>query len=214
MSSLTLSNSCRTSFGNDIPTIFCLFDISVIYDNLDILVNYLVYLSAVPAHKKMLPRPCPQCKQVNGGCQWVIFNPNFYEERTGYGRRRPYQILRISHYSNEQYNLASPSNKKNRTKIWHNFQTPHAFTQIKIGSRKVWVDEIFSEPEYKHKNSITLSMSGEIFEEIKLNGWPIKFKGGHWIERTPHFNQYRYGRKKRVWIGLINKNDLSDFAFT
>ena len=55
-------------------------------------------------------------------------------------------------------------------------------------------------------------MSGEMFEKIRLDGWPIKFKGGHWIERTPLFNRYRYGRKKRVWIRLINKNDLSDFA--
>lgn len=173
-----------------------------------------MYLSVVPAHKKLLPRPCPQCKQVNGGCQWVIFNPNFYEERTGYVRHRPYIILRISHYSNAQYALASLKNKKNRTKIWHNFQTPHAFEQIKIGSRNVWVDEIFNEPEYSDRNSITLSMSQEMFEKIKLSGWSIKFKGGHWIERTPHFNQYRYGRKKRVRIGLINKKDLSDFALT
>jgi hypothetical protein len=55
-------------------------------------------------------------------------------------------------------------------------------------------------------------MSEEWFEKIKLYGWPIKFKGGHWIERTPQFNKYRYGRKKRVWISLIDKKDLSDFA--
>ena len=50
-----------------------------------------------------------------------------------------------------------------------------------------------------------------VFRPINFLSWPIRFKGGHWIERTPHFNRYRYGRKKRVWIGLINKNDLSDF---
>lgn len=213
MSSRTRSNSSSTGFGNDIPTILCLFDISVNYNNLDIQVNYLVYLSEcvpinMPAHKKLLPRPCPQCKQINGGCQWVIFNPFFYKERIGYSRRQPYQILRISHYSSEYYNKASPEHKNNRTKIWHNFQTPYTIKQIKIGSRNVWVDQIFNEPECCDKKSITLPMSGEMFEEIKRNGWHIKFKGGHWVERTPRFNRYRYGRKKRVRIDLIDKNDL------
>ena len=31
----------------------------------------------MPAHKKQLPRPCPQCGLENGGMQWVIFNPKF-----------------------------------------------------------------------------------------------------------------------------------------
>jgi hypothetical protein len=127
-----------------------------------------------------LPRPCPQCGAENGGCQWVIFNPKYYEERTGYQRNWPYSIFRISHYSKEQY-LLSPK-KNRRTKIWHNFQM--RLPGIKRGSEFIPLEKIFDDPLYEDMHSITLALGDEWFDHIKKDGWPrIVTERAHWVNK-------------------------------
>jgi hypothetical protein len=185
-----------------------------------------VYLS-VPAPKKMLPQPCPQCGLENGGCQWVIFNPRYYKKKTYYSNTRygwsvweipkeredsyerfgPYTLLRISHYSKERYSLAQRRtmrsyrkvNKTNRSKVWHTFQMPHAFFSITLGEKEIDLREIFNRPAFKFKHSISFGMSREQFDYYKENGWPkIKLNKAHWVNSAPRFEDKRRGRKKRV----------------
>ena len=145
--------------------------------------KYLVYLSIVPGHRKLLPRPCPQCGQENGGVQFVFFNPHYYKERTGYSRHRPYHLMRISHYSKEEYRL-----KHKPTKIWHTFQFLTEFElnkgwepDIKIIS----IDKLFDEPDYADKHSVTLQLTTNHFEYIKKYGWPPLSKNhAHWFNKV------------------------------
>lgn len=83
----------------------------------------------MPAHKKQLPRPCPQCGLENGGMQWVIFNPKFSNTR-GFNEI-PYSILRISHYSKELYSLSY----KKKKKILHNFRM-RSLSGIRKGTKR------------------------------------------------------------------------------
>lgn len=136
----------------------------------------------LPGHRKLLPRPCPQCGQENGGCQWVIFNPKFYEERTGYARDIPYSILRISHYSKEQYALSPKKNR--RTKIWHNFQV--GLLAIKRGSESIQLEKIFDDPIYEDRHSITLPLGDNWFDYIKRNGWRVLTERAHWINKRKY----------------------------
>ena len=175
----------------------------------------------MPAPKKLLPRPCPQCGLENGGCQWVIFNPRFYKKKMyysnknhgwsvweipkyrqdSYDRYGPFVILRISHYSKEQYSLASKYSKKNRTKIWHTFQMPYAFDSVDVGRESVKLDEIFNRIGFKLKHSISFPLSKGWFEYIKKNGWPrIKLDKAHWVNRSPRFENQRRGRKKSDYL--------------
>ena len=140
----------------------------------------------LPAHRKLLPRPCPQCGQENGGCQLVIFNPKFYEERTGYARRYPYSILRISHYSKEQYALQSKTKNENRQgKIWHNFQI--RLSGLTRGSDFIRLEEIFNDFFYADKQSITLPLGDDFYNYVKNNGWTgwtrIVIERAHWIKK-------------------------------
>jgi len=128
------------------------------YSNLVIREKYLVYLSgAVPGHRKLLPRPCPQCGQENGGVQFVFFNPRYYKERTGYSRDKPYHLLRISHYSKEEYRFK----KHKPTKIWHTFRFKHE-VEINKGAgpslKVISIDELFNEPDYMDKKSLECIM--------------------------------------------------------
>ena len=140
----------------------------------------------MPAHKKLLPRPCPQCGLENGGMQWVIFNPRFsnsYEYN-----KRPYAILRISHYSSEFYNLSSNKVKRNRTKIWHNFRMlsfPGIRRETESGeSKHLDLNEIFDEYDYKFKPSITLPVPKVYFDSWKKYGWPrIDTEKAHFIKK-------------------------------
>jgi len=124
--------------------------------------------------------PCPQCGRQNGGMQLVIFNPKSYEERTGYARREPYVVLRISHYS-----ASSRKIKKQQTKIWHNFQIH--IPGILKGSEFIRLDQIFDDFEYKDKQSVSLPIGDDLFGYIKANGWQvckIKTEGAHWVNKT------------------------------
>lgn len=173
----------------------------------------------MPAPKKLLPRPCPQCGLENGGCQWVIFNPRFYKKKMyysnknhgwsvweipkyrqdSYDRYGPYVILRISHYSKEQYSPASKYSKKNRTKIWHTFQMPYAYDSVDVGRESVKLSEIFNRNSFKLKHSISFPMSNGWFEYIKKNGWPaINLEMAHWVNRSVRFENQKRGRNKRV----------------
>ena len=132
----------------------------------------------LPAHRKLLPRPCPQCGQENGGCQIVLFNPRLRPQRET--RRYPtIAIIRISHYSKEQYALSPKKNR--RTKIWHNFQ--FGLTGIKRGSESIQLDKIFDDFIYEDKHSITLPLGDEWFDLIKKNGWRVLTEGAHWINK-------------------------------
>ena len=144
-----------------------------------------MYLSEVPGHRKLLPRPCPQCGQENGGVQFVFFNPRYYKERTGYSRYRPYHLLRISHYSKQEYRL-----KKHRpTKIWHTFRFMGDF-KINKGSgssfKVISIDELFNELDYVDKRSVTLPLGPNRYEDIKQYGWGILRilnEGAHWLNK-------------------------------
>jgi hypothetical protein len=122
----------------------------------------------MPAHKKLLPRPCPQCGLENGGMRWVIFNPRYSNSRDY--NDRPYPILRISHYSKEYYGLASKKYKKNRTKIWHNFQMS-SLHGIQRGEKRIMLENVFDGAFHSDRTSITIPVSKEWFEDIKKNGW-------------------------------------------
>jgi hypothetical protein len=117
----------------------------------------------MPAHKKKLPRSCPQCGLENGGMQWVIFNPRFSNSRRY--NEVPYSILRISHYSKGLYSLSS----KKKKKVWHNFRI-HLSAIIK-GSKRILLEDIFNKRYFANKKSITLSVNKDWFEHIQKNGW-------------------------------------------
>ena len=117
----------------------------------------------MPAQKKQLPRPCPQCGLENGGMQWVIFNPRFSNSRRY--NQIPYSILRISHYSKGLYTQSS----KKKKKIWHNFRM--RLPAIIKGSKRIVLEEIFNESYFADKKSITLPVSKEWFEYFKRYGW-------------------------------------------
>ena len=130
----------------------------------------------MPAHKKQLPRPCPQCGLENGGMQWVIFNPKFSNTR-GYNEI-PYSILRISHYSNELYNLSS----KKKKKIWHNFRMH--LPGIRNGPKKIMLEEIFNDPTFANKKSITILVKKGWFEDFQKYGWfNLETKRAHFISK-------------------------------
>jgi hypothetical protein len=145
-----------------------------------------VYLSGVPAHKKLLPSPCPQCGQLNGGVQFVFFNPRFYEQRTGYWRYGPYHLLRISHYSKEEYRI----NKHKPTKIWHNFQFLRDLN-INLGIppdvKVMSIDDLFNEADYLDKQSVTLQLTPKSAEVIRKYGWHylmLMNEHAHWLNKT------------------------------
>jgi hypothetical protein len=144
-----------------------------------------VYLSALPGHRKLLPRPCPQCGQENGGIQFVFFNPHYYEARTGYRRYRPYHLLRISHYSKEEYRLK----KHNPTKVWHNlrFRNDWKINKGRGSNFKVIsIDELFNEPDYLNKKSVTMGLLPSWYEGIKEQGWRVlglMHERAHWINK-------------------------------
>ena len=69
----------------------------------------------MPAPKKLLPRPCPQCGLKNGGMQWVIFNPR-YSNSYEYNEI-PYLILRIGHYSKELYDSVFQEKEENMAQL-------------------------------------------------------------------------------------------------
>ena len=130
----------------------------------------------MPAHKKKLPRPCPQCGLENGGMQWVIFNPRFSNSKRY--NKIPYPILRISHYSKGLYNLSSKKKKKEL----HNFRMD--FRAIRKGPKKIVLEEIFKQPYYAKKKSITLPLNNEWFEHIQKNGWiGLQTKMAHFIKK-------------------------------
>jgi hypothetical protein len=125
----------------------------------------------VPGHKKLLPRPCPQCGQENGGVQFVFFNPRYYKERTGYDRsyHAPYHILRISHYSKDAYKSGKG------TKTWHNVRFRRDFP-IGIGNpifvkEEISIDQLFDRPDYADVPSVTLRLTPKNAEFIKKHGW-------------------------------------------
>jgi hypothetical protein len=137
----------------------------------------------MPAPKKLLPRPCPQCGLENGGMQWVIFNPrysNSYEYNT-----RPYSILRISHYSKELYDLSS----KKKKKIVHNFRI-FLFYRIRVETefgetKHIHLDEIFNDPNFYLRKSITLPVTKSWFEFFKNNDWYslLKTERAHFVNK-------------------------------
>jgi hypothetical protein len=184
-SSRARSSCCKSCGGNETPTIFCLIDI---INKVVILENYLVYLSRVPGHRKLLPKPCPQCGAENGGVQFVFFNPRFYQRRTGYPRHRPYHLLRIIHYSKQEYHSKKNKNKKYKpTKIWHTFQFSGDFT-INYGSEPdievMSIDRLFDQPDYVYKHSVTFTLSDAWLNYYKKNGWPrLKNEGAHWFNK-------------------------------
>jgi hypothetical protein len=148
-----------------------------------------VYLSLVPGHRKLLPRPCPQCGCENGGIQFVFFNPRFYKERTGYGPYS-YHLLRISHYSREEYHSKKNKNKKHKsTKIWHNFRFIGEF-KIDYGLEPdvevISIEELFDKEDYLDKQSVTLPMTPNRYEGIRKYGWSILLPqndGAHWFNK-------------------------------
>jgi len=130
----------------------------------------------MPTTKKQLPRPCPQCGLENGGMQWVIFNPRFSNSRRY--NDIPYPILRISHYSKELYNLSS----KKKKKVWHNFRM--YLPAIRKDSKRIVLEEIFKNPYFARKKSITLPVTKEWFESIKMYGWQnLKTEKAHFINK-------------------------------
>ena len=130
----------------------------------------------MPAPKKLLPRPCPQCGLENGGMQWVIFNPRFSNSRRY--NQDPYSILRISHYSKELYSLSSKKKKKE----CHNFRM--YLPAIKKGQKIIVLEEIFKNSYFWRKKSITIPVSKERFELIKKYGWPnLKTQRAHFINK-------------------------------
>jgi hypothetical protein len=141
-----------------------------------------VYLSfRLPAHRKLLPRPCPQCGEEYGGCQWVIRNPEFYRNRSI--TRRPICILRISHYSKEKYAMSSKKLKYRQGKIWHSFQIP--LLGIKIGSQSIPLEKIFSRPSHKYEQSVWFPLSNEWYNYFKKYGWQgIVIEGAHWLNKN------------------------------
>lgn len=131
----------------------------------------------MPADKKQLPRPCPQCGLDNGGMQWVIFNPRFSNTR-GFNEI-PYSIIRISHYSKELYSQSS----KRKKKIWHNFWMP--LSGIRKGPNKIMLKEIFNEPAFVNKTSITIPLKKEWFEYFQKYGWrDLETKRAHFIKKA------------------------------
>ena len=145
-----------------------------------------MYLSGkeVPGHRKLLPRPCPQCGQENGGVQFVFFNPRYYEERTGYSRDIPYHLMRISHYSRVEYRLK----KHKPTRIWHTFQFLGGYELNKGRApdfKLISIDKLFDEPDYLDKQSVTLQLSASHFDFIKQYGWPALSKNhAHWFNKA------------------------------
>lgn len=137
----------------------------------------------MPAPKKLLPRPCPQCGLENGGMQWVIFNPR-YSNSYEYNKI-PYSILRISHYSKELYDLSS----KKKKKIWHNFRI-FPFYPIKVetefGETKyIDLNEIFNDPNYYLRKSITIPVTKGWFEFFKNKGWySLKTEKAHFKSKS------------------------------
>lgn len=141
----------------------------------------------MPAHKKLLPRPCPQCGLEYGGMQFVIFNPE-YSNSWKYNKV-PYIILRISHYSKEHYNSSSKNIKKNRTKIWHNFRISK-MDGIYHDGEHIPMRDIFNQYDLEDRKSITMSVNQKWFETIQKHGWPlwISFYGRFdWESRKAHF---------------------------
>jgi hypothetical protein len=143
----------------------------------------------LPAHRKLLPLPCPQCQQEYGGCQFVIFNPKTYLERTGYSRDRyePYCILRISHYSKQQYALSRRTKGNGKGKVWHNFQIDSSrFAGISRGGEHIPLNQIFNDLKYEGKQSINLPVSDGYFQYIKKIGWSnfLMTDRAHWVNRN------------------------------
>jgi hypothetical protein len=94
--------------------------------------------------------------------QWVIFNPR-YNNSYEYNKR-PYSILRISHYTKGQYSLSSKNNKKNRSKIWHNFRMHlrAIVVQTETGeSKRIWLEDISNDHNYYFRESIILQLGIE-----------------------------------------------------
>jgi hypothetical protein len=138
----------------------------------------------MPGHRKVLPRPCPQCGAENGGVQLVFFNPRFYKQRTGYSRSYPYHLLRISHYSKDEYGSKKNKNKKYKpTKIWHTFQFTDGY-EINYDSEPMSVSELFDQPEHIDKQSYTVTPNEAWLNYYRKNGWPrIKTESAHWINK-------------------------------
>lgn len=127
----------------------------------------------MPGHRKLLPRPCPLCERENGGIQWELINPKSYLARTGYPRRIPYLMLRISHYvpKNERKTLFS---KKNYTKRTHSFRL----------KRIQAPNDIFDQPPYRRKQTLTFPFTAKNYEEFKDKGWPeFETKRAHWLSK-------------------------------
>lgn len=143
-----------------------------------------MYLSGMPGHRKVLPRPCPQCGAENGGVQLVFFNHRFYKERTGYSRSTPYHLLRISHYSNHEYRSKKNKDKKYRpTKIWHTFQFTDSY-KINYGSESMSIDKLFDQPEYIDKHSFTITPNEDWLKYYRKHGWPqFKNDSAHWLNK-------------------------------
>lgn len=138
----------------------------------------------MPGHRKSLPRPCPQCGRENGGVQLVFFNPRFYKQRTGYSRSYPYHLLRISHYSKEEYLSKKNKNKKYKpTKIWHTFHFIGKY-EINYGSGPMSIAELFKQPEHFYKQSFSTTPGEDLMKYWKKNGWPkFKIEGAHYINK-------------------------------
>lgn len=142
----------------------------------------------MPGRRKLLPRPCPQCGQENGGVQIVLFNPRYYKVRTGYARYRPYILLRVGHYSKEEYRLKRLERSK-ATKVWHNFQIALGSQfQIALGSEpdvKIFVNEVFDQPDYVDRQSVTFPLFPDWYKRFKKNGWPkIVNNHAHWFNKV------------------------------
>lgn len=114
----------------------------------------------------------------------MFINPRFYEQLTGYRRSRPYHLLRIGHYSKEEYKI-----KKHRTtKVWHTFRFLHDFKIIiNADGRVMSMDELFDEEHYIDKQSVTLKLTPKNAEFIKKYGWQyltLVNEQAHWLNKT------------------------------
>ena len=114
----------------------------------------------------------------------VMFNPRFYQERTGYARHYPYVIIRISH----GYSKTEKTRNKTRKKIVHNFSSNLRWT-FTTGSEtyadRVSSEEIFNRPGNIFRQSITMPIGPEAIQSIKENGWNISEKSlAHLVRRS------------------------------
>ena len=174
----------------------------------------------MPAKKQLLPRPCPQCKKVNGGVRFILFNPEY---RGWKGDYPVYPLLCISHYSPE-LRKSKERRLKNTAKICHYFPVKSLY--VNIGSESIRAEDIFNHSNNHSKQSISLEFNQDWFDDVKKYGWlSIIEKKGHWLKgmkfcdrcdepfRSDELKRYHYDNeyyKKKY--GKSYRSIVSDFC--